>query len=115
MKRFVRIVDHTEKEVIIFDNLHDENLFNIFFNELDSAICLDGALRDTVDLLNKQSEELANEYNSANALTVYKSNVVDTLKDYSKFFKRHSKEFSFMMDLAEDLGVDVRLLEANDD
>lgn len=51
-QRFTRIVDHTEKEVRIFDEITKKNIFNIFFNELDSAICLNGALTDVVDTLN---------------------------------------------------------------
>ena len=51
-KRFTRIVDHTEKEVIIFDEVTKKKIFNIFFNELNSAICLNGALTDVVDTLN---------------------------------------------------------------
>lgn len=56
-KLFIRIVDHLEKEVIIYDTINEKKIFNIFFNELDSAICLNGALTDTVDLLNDLSEE----------------------------------------------------------
>ena len=56
-KRFIRIVDHLEKEVRIYDTINEKKIFNIFFNELDSAICLNGALTDTVDLLNDLSEE----------------------------------------------------------
>ena len=51
-KRFTRIVDHTQKEVRIFDEIINKNVFNIFFTELDSAICLNGALTEVVDLLN---------------------------------------------------------------
>ena len=51
-KRFVKIVDHTEKEVRIFDEVTKKNIFNIFFMELDSAICLGGALTDVIDTLN---------------------------------------------------------------
>ena len=56
-KRFIRIVDHLEKEVRLYDTINEKKIFNIFFNELDSAICLNGALTDTVDLLNDLSEE----------------------------------------------------------
>ena len=56
-KQYVRIVDHLEKEVQIFDTINEKKIFNIFFNELDSAICLNGALTDVVDLLNELSEE----------------------------------------------------------
>ncbi len=56
-KRFIRIVDHLEKEVRIYDTINEKKIFNIFFNELDSAICLNGALTDTVDLLNELHEE----------------------------------------------------------
>ena len=56
-KQYVRIVDHLEKEVQIFDTINEKKIFNIFFNELDSAICLNGALTDVVDLLNELHEE----------------------------------------------------------
>lgn len=59
-KRYVRILDHYEKEVRIFDEHNQKNIFNIFFMELDSAICLNGALEDTVDLLNYFYEEKKN-------------------------------------------------------
>ena len=59
-KRYVRILDHYEKEVRIFDEYNQKNIFNIFFMELDSAICLNGALEDTVDLLNYFYEEKKN-------------------------------------------------------
>ena len=51
-KRFTRIVDHSCKEVRIFDEIVNKIVFNIFFNDLDSAICLNGALTEVVDLLN---------------------------------------------------------------
>ena len=56
-KQYVRIVDHLEKEVQIFDTINEKKIFYIFFNELDSAICLNGALTDVVDLLNELHEE----------------------------------------------------------
>ena len=52
-----RIVDHTEKEVRIFDEVNGKKVFNIFFMELDSAICLNGALTEVVELLNTLHEE----------------------------------------------------------
>lgn len=59
-KRYVRILDYSEKEVRIFDEHNQKNIFNIFFEGLDSAICLKGALEDTVDLLNYFYEEKKN-------------------------------------------------------
>ena len=59
-KRYIRILDRYEKEVRIFDEHNQKNIFNIFFMELDSAICLKGALEDTVDLLNYFYEEKKN-------------------------------------------------------
>lgn len=56
-KRYVRVLDHSENEVKIFDETNQKSIFNIFFNELDSAIGLNGALEDTVDLLNYFYEE----------------------------------------------------------
>ena len=56
-KRYVRILDYSEKEVRIFDEHNQKNIFNIFFEGLDSAICLKGALEDTVDLLNELNNE----------------------------------------------------------
>jgi len=46
-------------------------------------------------------------------ITEQKEKVARVLNKYSRQFKRHSKEFSFMLDLAEDLGV--KSLEAKDD
>ena len=59
-KRYVRILDYYEKEVRIFDEHNQKNIFNIFFEGLDSAICLNGALEDTVDLLNYFYDEKKN-------------------------------------------------------
>ena len=59
-KRYVRILDYSEKEVRIFDEHNQKNIFNIFFEGVDSAICLNGALEDTVDLLNYFYEEKKN-------------------------------------------------------
>lgn len=56
-KRYVRILDYSEKEVRIFDEHNQKNIFNIFFEGIDSAICLKGALEDTVDLLNELYDE----------------------------------------------------------
>lgn len=49
------------------------------------------------------------------SLYAEKTNTAEVVNDYSKQFKRHSAQFSFMMDLADDLGVDVTTLEALDD
>lgn len=57
-KRYVRILDYSEKEVRIFDKNNQKNIFNIFFEGIDSAICLKGALEDTVDLLNELTDEI---------------------------------------------------------
>ena len=56
-KRYIRILDYSEKEVRIFDKNNQKNIFNIFFEGIDSAICLKGALEDTVDLLNESNDE----------------------------------------------------------
>lgn len=49
------------------------------------------------------------------SLYAEKTNTAEVVNDYAKQFKRHSAQFSFMMDLAEDLGIDIRKLEALDD
>lgn len=55
--------------------------------------------------------ELLNEKEAI--ITEQKEKVARVLNEYSRQFKRHSKEFSFMLDLAEDLGIES--LEAKDD
>ena len=67
---------------------------------------------EVIGLLNELHEE--NEQLKG-SLYAEKTNTAEVINDYSKQFKRHSKEFSFMIDLAEDLGVDVNKLEAKDD
>ena len=57
-KRYVSDVKNTEKEVRIFDLGDEKKIFNIFFNELDSAICLNGALGDVITRLNEQHETI---------------------------------------------------------
>ena len=88
-KRYVRILDHSEKEVRIFDEHNQKNIFNIFFMGLDSAICLKGALEDTVDLLNELSEEIEQLKNKIDVLeddneTYHKS--LEKLNLYTKRF-----------------------------
>ena len=83
-------------------------------------------LESLVDELNK----IQNNYNNTEkyaiklwkeneqlkaSLYAEKTNTAEVVNDYSKQFKRHSAQFSFMMDLADDLGVDVATLEALDD
>ena len=83
-KRYVRIVDHTEKEVRIFDENTGKKLFNIFFHELDSAVCLNGALGDTVDLLNSLSEE--------NELLKQSNEIfLEMFDNVAKYMKRENK------------------------
>ena len=65
-----------------------------------------------VDKLNKLSDE--NEQLKA-SLYAEKTNTAEVINEYAKQFKRHSSQFSFMIDLAEDLGIDVNKLEALDD
>lgn len=49
------------------------------------------------------------------SLYAEKTNTAEVINEYAKQFKRHSSQFSFMIDLAEDLGIDVSKLEALDD
>ena len=62
-----------------------------------------------LDKKNKEIEQLKA------SLYAEKTNTAEVVNDYSKQFKRHSAQFSFIMDLADDLGVDVTTLEALDD
>lgn len=64
---------------------------------------------DEMNKLHDENQQLKEK------LYVKENNTMEVVKDYSKQFKRHTAEFSFMMDLAEDLGVNVRILEALDD
>ena len=65
-----------------------------------------------MDVMNDLAEE--NEDLRAR-LYAEKTNTVEVINDYAKQFKRHSAQFSFMIDLAEDLGIDINQLEALDD
>ena len=67
---------------------------------------------DVARLLNELLEE--NEQLKA-SLYAEKTNTAEVINEYAKQFKRHSSQFSFMIDLAEDLGIDVSKLEALDD
>ena len=69
----------------------------------------DDEIEDLVNLLLEENKKLKA------SLYAEKTNTAEVVNDYAKQFKRHSAQFSFMMDLAEDLGVDVRKLEALDD
>ena len=85
--------------VLTFEVLNDGNAS--YYDE-------DG-ITELLNELNEEKEELKG------SLYAEKTNTSEVINEYSKQFKRHSKEFSFMIDLAEDLGVDVRKLEALDD
>ena len=61
------------------------------------------SITDASEMLNEQQD----------IITEQKEKVARVLNEYSRQFKRHSKEFSFMLDLAEDLGI--KSLEAKDD
>lgn len=78
---------------------------------IDSIVSI-GDADVLVDLLNDLSEE--NERLKA-SLYAEKTNTAEVINEYAKQFKRHSSQFSFMIDLAEDLGIDVSKLEALDD
>ena len=68
------------------------------------------------DVIATAINELIKENEQLKAsLYAEKTNTAEVVNDYSKQFKRHSAQFSFMMDLADDLGVDVTTLEALDD
>jgi len=87
------------------------------------TVLLTGDIQDTVNNELLKGSSIArrlNELNDENkelkaSLYAEKTNTAEVVNDYAKQFKRHSAQFSFMMDLAEDLGVDVRKLEALDD
>ena len=64
---------------------------------------------DSLNKLEKENKELKA------SLYAEKTNTAEVVNDYAKQFKRHSAQFSFMIDLAEDLGVDIKKLEALDD
>lgn len=96
-----------------------------FINDIDIGQLIDtkGEL-STIDYSDKvdfyELWEFLNKLNEENEelkaiLYAEKTNTAEVINDYSKQFKRHSKEFSFIIDLAEDLGVDVSKLEAKDD
>ena len=90
-KRYVRILDHSEKEVRIFDKNNQKNIFNIFFMGLDSAICLKGALEDTVDLLNELNDTNQELYDFRLVLNALLFNEWAENKKYEVYkSKRHS-------------------------
>lgn len=79
--------------------MFDEHTFFVWDNEKEermTALEVTKKLNEQQDIVIKQKEK-----------------VEGILNDYSRQFKRHSEEFSFMLDLAEDLGVER--LEAKDD
>ena len=86
----------------VVTSVNEEELVYVDKNELEQLI-------ENYQQLEKESEQLKA------SLYAEKTNTAEVVNDYSKQFKRHSAQFSFMMDLADDLGVDVATLEALDD
>lgn len=71
---------------------------------------------DFLELVNAIINNLKKENKELKAsLYAEKTNIAEVVNDYAKQFKRHSAQFGFMMDLAEDLEIDVKKLEALDD
>ena len=82
------------------------------------GIWYDGAYLSTYQvciLLNEYVDVKKENEQLKASLYAEKTNTAEVVNGYSKQFKRHSAQFSFMMDLADDLGVDVTTLEASDD
>ena len=110
-KRF-HVVVFNDNTVRFSDYKEGNDLISISFKEHKDAVDCRDALMHQCDLMNELYEE--NKELKA-SLYVEKTNTAEVVNDYAKQFKRHSAQFSFMIDLAEDLGVDVRKLEALDD
>ena len=110
-KRF-RVTIGNENDVRLVDYKEGNDFISIFFKEYKDAVDCRDALMHQCDLMNELYEE--NKELKA-SLYVEKTNTAEVVNDYAKQFKRHSAQFSFIIDLAEDLGVDVRKLEALDD
>ena len=107
----------TKQEVYDGINRYRINESNFIVEILDDGIPMHYST--IVNRLNEQHKiitrlEKENEQLKA-SLYAEKTNTAEVVNDYSKQFKRHSAQFSFMMDLADDLGVDVATLEALDD
>ena len=104
-KRFKQVVDGV-KDTRTVRTLTYPLEFTLKLNEIN----------ELYDCVFDRNEELEKENEQLKAsLYAEKTNTAEVVNDYSKQFKRHSAQFSFMMDLADDLGVDVATLEALDD
>ena len=82
------------------------------------GIWYDGAYLSTYQvciLLNEYVDVKKENEQLKASLYAEKTNTAEVINEYAKQFKRHSSQFSFMIDLAEDLGIDVSKLEALDD
>lgn len=97
----------------IAEHIYDKKYYYIHDGDIfrrDGGQLL-GVIEDCEEL-NRLYDENTNLYAE---LYAEKTNTAEVVNKYAKQFKRHSAEFSFMVDLAEDLGVDVKELEAKDD
>lgn len=91
-QKYICVVIDDEKEVRIYDLEEEKIIFNIFFTELNSAICLKGALGDVIDKLNEYEETIKalTEKNNGlvNLIDFYSNNVKVSLESVTDTLQR---------------------------
>jgi len=114
-KRYVSDVKNTEKEVRIFDLEAEKKIFNIFFNELDSAICLNGALGDIITRLNEQNETIMTykaiinkQEMQLSELEYNQQKVKDTLQKGKDLVEDGYTARELLKSFAVELGIDLQ-------
>lgn len=109
------------------DNLKNKHMGVFEFKEDEFPVYF--CFHKIIDLLNELHEEnvelhIQNDFLQCESKhlrevlqenRLLKSNIHTVINNYTRQLKRHTLYFEIMMDLARDLGVDVKKLEALDD
>lgn len=96
-KRYNTYCDQNEIKVSIDDDNYNENIFHIYFQELDSAIALKGALNNVTDEMNDLHEDNEGLWRIVENQSVIINELLEAL------YQHTSKEYNTITLTVEDL------------